>query len=221
VGIVLKRNLAEFTKEEFEELAKEIEKEFRKKVSDYYFHDFKKYSNFEECRKALEFGDPTLRRLKHLGKRFPTLDEYYREHKKIYGEIDELRYDWKTIAKIIEWFTLLRFVFKYTIDEAKETLGDALTISKNLDESIVQCYDEDGYKEDLEYNVDDHIFVDLVFKELRKRGLRVYRRKRRRPRKIIPKEKIRELRSMGYSIREIARILEISKSTVQRVLSKN
>ena len=217
----MKRNLAEFTEEEFEELAKEIEKEFRKKVSDYLFEDWKKYPNFEECRKALEFADPTLTKLKHFGKRFPTLNEYYREHKKIYGEITELKYDWETIAKIIGWFTWLRFDWKYTIDEAKDTLGDALTISTNLDESIFQCYDDNGeYKEDLDYDAGDHTFVDNVFEKLRKRGLKVYRRKRPKPRKIMPKEKIRELRKQGYSIREIAKILDIGKSSVQRVLSE-
>ena len=144
------------------------------------------------------------------------MDEWYPKEMMIAKERSP-----EVIAEIIGWFSWLRFDWKYTIEEAKDTLGDALTISTNLDESIFQCFDEKGeYKEDLDYEASDHIFIDNVFEKIRKRGLKVYRRKRVSKRKKLPKEKIRRLREEGYTIREIAKILEIPKSTIGRVLKE-
>ena len=127
----------------------------------------------------------------------------------------------EVIAEIINWFTWLRFDWKYTNEEAKDTLGDALTISTNLDESVFQCFNEKGeYRKDLDFVARDHILIEEVIKKLQERGLKVYRRKRERKRKELPKEKIQKLRKEGYTIREIAKILEIPKSTIDRVLKE-
>ena len=187
----MKRDLSEFTDEEFENLAKEIWKELR-----------------EEHKGLFGHGDKET---------IKTIDEWYPKETMIAKERSP-----EVIAEIISWFAWLRFDWKYTIDEAKDTLGDALTISTNLDESIFQCFDDNGeYKEDLDYEASDHIFVDNVVEKLRKRGLKVYRRKRVSKRKKLPKEKIRKLREEGYTIREIAKILEIPKSTIGRVLKED
>lgn len=129
------------------------------------------------------------------------------------------RRDKKVIFQIITWFIHLRFSWKCTIEEAKGTIGDALTISTNLDESVLQCYDEhDEYKEDLDFESRDHEFVDNVYQKLRDRGFKVYRRKRPQKRKEIPKEKIRELRRQGLTLREISKKLDIPKSTIHDFL---
>ena len=186
----MKRNLAEFTEEEFEELAKEIWKELR-----------------EEHKGLFGHGDKET---------IKTIDEWYPKETMIAKDRSP-----NVIKEIIDWYTWLRFDWKYTLDEAKDTLGDALTISTNLDKSIFQCFDEKGdYKEDLDFDVSDHTFVGNILEKLRKRGLKVYRRKRFAKRKELPKEKIRKLRKEGYTIREIAKILEIPKSTIGRVLKE-
>lgn len=190
----MKRDLSEFTNEEFEALAKEFEKEFREQIVN-------------------DWGS--------VFKTVKILEEKYEEHAKVYGEMLEFKYGWEVIAQILSWFAWMRFDWKYTIEEAKDTLGDALTISTSLDESIFQCFNEEGdYKEDLDYEASVHIFIDDVYKKIRDRGLKVYRRRRSKPRRVLPKEKIRSLSKEGYSLREIGAILNVAKSSVQRVLKE-
>ena len=186
----MKRDLSQFTSEEIESLAKEIWEELR-----------------EEHKGLFGHGDKET---------IKTIDEWYPEETMIAKTRSP-----DVIKEVISWFVWLRFDWKYTIGEAKDTLGDALTISTNLDESIFQCYDEKGeYKEDLDFDSGDHIFVGNVLEKIRNRGLKVYRRKRMSKRRELPKEKIRKLRKEGYTIREIAKILEIPKSTIGRVLKE-
>ena len=142
--------------------------------------------------------------------------EGYEEWKKKYPEIIELKYGAKVIAQIIFWFAILRLHWKYNLDEAKEVLGDALTISTNFVESLGQA----SSNEELEYDASDHIFVDEVIDRVRKRGFKVYRRKPSKKRKVVPKEKIRELRKKGLSLREISTKLGIPKSTIHDALDK-
>lgn len=143
--------------------------------------------------------------------------EDYEEYKKKYPEIITLKYNANVISQIISWFTLLRLHWKCSLEEANEILGDALTISENLDESIDQAFGED-----LKFEASDHLFVDEVIKRVRgkKRGFKVYRRKPSKKRKVVPKEKIQEMRREGKSLRQISESLGIPKSTIHDSLDK-
>lgn len=187
----MKKDLSELTNEEISDLSEEIEKEFREEV-------------VEEWSSAL---GP-----------IEKLDEKYEEHKKIYGSIAKLETDWREIGDIIFWFTMLRLFWKARIEEAISVLGDALTIAprKSLYESISYVWEH----EDLELDAGKHELVDLVITKVRERGFKAYRKKKGKKRRILPYEKIQELRKEGLTIREISTRLKIPKSTIQDALRR-
>lgn len=79
--------------------------------------------------------------------------ETLKKLKEWYPDIFGLKYDWKVISQIIFWFIALRLHWKYTLEEAKDALGDALTISTKLEVSLPQLFDEKGkYREDLDFD---------------------------------------------------------------------